>query len=115
MKTQKLMFSILTLLLMTTGLKATGNELEKKELSVLSLEKQLAENMTCPDFIHYQGVAVQIKIQFQVKNDFTVVVETIECKDEWLKQHIQRELSMLKLLVDKEKVGQSFSVSLTYK
>lgn len=113
MKTQKLLFSLLNLLLLSTGLMATGNEVEKST-SVFSIENQLAKSMTCPEYIHYQGLPVEIEVAFHIENDFTITVETISCNNEWLKQHVQKELTKLKLLVDRESVGKTFTVKLIY-
>ncbi len=99
MKTQKILFTLVALIQISTGLRANGNEIEKSTSS-FSMD--------------YQGVPVQIQIQFHVENDFSITVEGISCTNEWLKQHVQKELASVKLLTDKEKIGESFSISMIF-
>ncbi len=114
MKTQKILFSLFSMLILSTGLKATGNQVEKSTSS-FSIENQLATSMTCPEFIHYQGLPVEIQIEFHIENDFSVTIETISCNNEWLRQHVQKELSTVKLLTDRDKIGKSYSIKMIYK
>lgn len=114
MKTQKILFAFIGLALFSSSLMATGGEV-KETTSVLSIHHQLSQKMTCPEFIHVQGVPVGITIQFHVENDFTVIVEDIDCNDAWLKQHVQKEMNKLKLLVDRENIGKSFAFKVVYR
>ncbi len=115
MKTLKILTLLAFAVLCNSQLMASGGDGDENvNSSILSLPLQLSQKMTCPEFIHYQGVPVGILVKFHVENDFSVTLEEISCENEWLKQHVQKELSTLKLFVDKENVGKSYSFKLKY-
>lgn len=114
MKTQTFFSCLLGLMLLGSTIQANGGETPEKP-TALSIQKQLLEVVTCPSFLHYQGATAEIILQFHVENDFTVVVENMIGDNQFLKHHLSKELMRNKILVNRDQVGKSFSIKLTYR
>ena len=114
MKTRKLLGIAMGLTLLAGSAHATGTETAIKS-AVFSLHHQFARQMECPHFMLQHMYEETVTLQFHIQNDFSVVVEEITCGDERLRQYVEKALRTKKIYIDRENVGKSYSIKMTFK
>lgn len=114
MKTQKFIGIVIGLVLLAGSANATGTETAIKT-ATFSLHQQFARQMECPHFMLQHMYEETVTLQFHIQNDFSVVVEEIACRDERLRQYVEKALRTKKIYIDRQDVGKSYSIKMTFK
>lgn len=112
MKINALISILSGLMLLSLSCKASGEEVEAATL--FSLKNQIGHKMTAPFFVTQEIGKHEVVVRFHVRNDFTVVIEDLECDDPRLRSHVIKSLSQQKFYIDKDKVNKSYSIRIVF-